>query len=483
MNLTELLSPWLKVDLPSTEITDLQNDSRKISPGCLFFAYPGAETDGRLYLGDAQNADAAAALYEPNQWPSGLSLPEGLPCIAIPNLKQLSGAIAARFFGKPSKELAITGVTGTNGKTTIAYQLAAAHNLLATKSAYIGTLGQGAVGALQPLVNTTPEPLSLQHMLHEFKKDGVLQVSMEVSSHALAEHRVTDIDFQQAIFTNLTHDHLDYHHSMDEYAKAKSLLFGFDSLSWVIVNGDDPYAERMLAAAGSSKERLTYGFHDDCAVKVLDYQMSMTGSNIDLQSPWGRAQIHTKTMGFFNIYNTLAVFSSLLAYGYPMDQVVAVLADLNAAPGRMEIMSSKPLSIVDYAHTPDALLNVLKTLQHVKKGRIIVVFGCGGDRDKAKRPIMGEIAANHADLVIATSDNPRTEDPEDILKEVVAGIKDPTCDLHVIADRRLAIAKAIELAEPLDIILVAGKGHEAYQQIGKVRHAFSDQEVLSELIG
>jgi UDP-N-acetylmuramoyl-L-alanyl-D-glutamate--2,6-diaminopimelate ligase len=479
MKLAELLRPWIGTDLPSCEILGLHNDSRQIKPGFLFIAYPGLATDGRLFISQALSAGAIALLYDPENWPSKCQLPTEIPSMALPGLATKLAEIASRFYGEPSKKLALTGVTGTNGKTTIAYQLAQAHSLLGERSAYIGTIGQGEVTSLQTLANTTPDALCLQQLLESYEQRAIKQICMEVSSHALSQHRVDCIDFQQAIFTNLSHDHLDYHETMEAYASAKALLFAKETLKWAIVNKDDSYSQ-MICDASRAEQLISYGIKEGADVRALNWDVSLRGTRLELSSPWGQHQLAINALGFFNIYNALAVFSSLLASGYPVDKVVPVMAKLQAAPGRMEIVTQEPYAIVDYAHSPDALENVLSTLQEVKKGRILVVFGCGGDRDKKKRPMMGKIASHYADIAIITSDNPRSEDPLAIIDEIEAGVSSKS-NLYKIPDREQAIAKALSLADKDDIVLVAGKGHEDYQQIGSVRHVFSDQQVIRHL--
>lgn len=482
MKLAELLRPWKIDGLVDCDINGvLSNDSRKIGKGDLFFAYKGAVTDGRQYINQALSAGAAAVLYDPQDWPSTLAVPGQSNSIAITNLAKQLAEIANRYYDHPSSRLSITGVTGTNGKTTIAYQLAQAHAALDNPAAYIGTLGQGQPFALEELPNTTPDALSLQYFLNQYANSGIKEVCMEVSSHALALQRVDCVDFKQALFTNLTLDHLDFHKTMDEYAAAKAKLFSWPTLESVIINQDDPYAHLMRAAVSPNCRVLTYGIHHNCDVKAIDWQISMTGTVINLISPWGEHQIQISALGFFNIYNALAIFTSLMDKGYPIERVVKVMSQLKPAPGRMERVSTEPCILVDYAHTPDALENALATLTNVKENRLIAVFGCGGDRDKSKRPIMGKIATDYADIAIMTSDNPRSEDPLQIMEDIAAGITDNKT-LYKIADRQQAIAKAIELAKPNDIILIAGKGHEAYQQIGQVKHPFSDQNVARGLL-
>ena len=482
MKLHELLSPWIDKAIPDTEILGLQNDSRRVVSQDLFIAYPGAAADGRLFIDQACKAGAVAIVYEPEQCPSSAVFPEQVPCFPIQGLAKKLAAIASRFYRYPSHQLSVTGVTGTNGKTTIAYQLAQAYGLLGAEAAYIGTLGQGRVKQLQALHNTTPDALCLQRFLYEYQQQGIKQVCMEVSSHALSQQRVDQIEFRDAIYTNLSHEHLDYHHTMDAYAEAKAQLFAMPLLEHAILNHDDAYCSVMTKNLPKTCETLTYGLKEGSDVRVLNYETHMSGSHLLIDSPWGKQDLRVGLLGTFNIYNSLAVFTSLLAKGIPVPRVIEVMAKIEAAPGRMELVLQKPCVIVDYAHTPDALENVLSTLQQLKKGRLGVVFGCGGDRDKTKRPMMGAIAGQYADFVIVTSDNPRTEDPVNIVNEVAAGLGATTQAMNIV-DRQEAIHHALDMASEDDIILIAGKGHESYQEIGKTRFAFSDQAVVRDYKG
>lgn len=481
MKLTQLLKPWIKQDLVDCVISDIKNDSRQVKADDLFIAYPGAASDGRLYIEKAVASGAIAVVYEPDNFPSSCILPSVIPCIPIPNLGEKLGELAKRFFNNPSESLGLTGVTGTNGKTTIAYQLAQAHYLLGQRSAYIGTIGQGEVDSLMPLENTTPDALCLQRLMHQYKEHGIKHICMEVSSHALNQHRVDSLEFDQAIFTNLTLDHLDYHRTMQAYGAAKSKLFEREELQWAIINQDDDFQNLMSSVLKAHVKKITYGMHQSCDVKAVKWNMDITGTEIEVQSPWGQHHLKIKALGEFNIYNSLAVYSSLLASGYLPEKVVQIMAELKAAPGRMEIVAYSPYVLVDYAHTPDALENVLITLNQLKKGRLWVVFGCGGDRDKTKRPIMGKAASLYADNIVITSDNPRSEDPEIIVDEIAYGIPSSTL-VSKLVNREEAIAYALSQADSNDIILIAGKGHESYQQIGNIKHAFSDQEVVRRLI-
>lgn len=486
MKLKQLLNPWIKHIIADCDIHHICNDSRQVKPGDLFLAYPGALADGRLYIEKARQAGATAIAYDPHHLPADLHLPDALPCVPVPHLSHFLAAIASRFYQDPTRGLSVTGVTGTNGKTTIAYQLAQAHTLLGETACYMGTLGQGRVSSLQPLMNTTPDALCLQRLCAEYLTDGVKQLCMEVSSHALCEHRVDHVYFKQAIYTNLTQDHLDYHRTMQAYAEAKARLFAYPSLEWVIVNQDDPYVAAMLAKKVASCQTLTYGVRKASDIRATHTEFNLSGSFCEVTSPWGTHRLHLRGVGEFNIYNGLAVFASLMAHGYRIDDVVTVMTQLRSSPGRLELVADAPCVLVDYAHTPDALENVLKTLSQLKahdtaSRKLWVVFGCGGDRDRTKRPMMGKIAQQWADQVILTSDNPRTEDPELILAEIAAGFT-VTQNMQMIVDRKEAIHHVLAMADKHDIVLIAGKGHESYQQIGQQRFPFSDQDVVRKYL-
>lgn len=481
MKLTELLKPWITEKLPNVDITGLCHDSRLVTEGCLFLAYPGSAVDGRLFIEEAAEKGARAVLYEEKHLPPTLPLSNKVPCLGCNALAEKVAAIAARFYDDSSSRLNITGVTGTNGKTTIAFQLAKAYALLKKKAAYIGTLGQGPADTLGPLLNTTPDALCLQKLFREYSLSDIQYVAMEVSSHALTQGRVDEIHFNQAIFTNLTHDHLDYHQTMQAYAEAKALLFAYPALQCAIINYDDAYGELMRKPISSSCQTLTYGLKPGADVQAVEWHMDLSGTTITVESPWGQLSLHVKSLGQFNVYNSLAVLTSLLANDIPVNSVINVMSELPAAPGRLEVVREKPLVVVDYAHTPDALENVLKTLKSLNHGRLWVVFGCGGDRDKTKRPKMGSIASRYADQVIITSDNPRSEIPETIIEEIDTGLI-PGAVSFKITDRRTAILFALKHATSEDIVLVAGKGHEEYQQIGQERHHFSDKEEVMRAV-
>lgn len=480
MKLAELMRAWITTTTPC-DVAGIHNDSRHIKPGYLFIAYPGAKTDGRLFIQQAVGAGAAAVAYDPVSLPPSCMLPSGVPCLPVPQLAQKLGPIANQFYHFPSRNLQLTGITGTNGKTTIAYQLAQAHTLLNNKAAYIGTIGQGEIHALHPLENTTPDALYLQQLLHGYKETGIVHVCMEVSSHALTQGRVEGVEFDQAIYTNLSHEHLDVHHTMQEYAEAKAKLFAKPSLQCAILNRDASYFDLMQSKLHKTCKRITYGMQSNSDVRAVQWQTNLGGSQVEVASPWGTHHLELNLIGEFNIYNSLAVWASLLAYGYEPSSVIETMAKLRSSPGRMEVVSRKPCVIVDYAHTPDALQNALSSLAQLKKhGRLWVVFGCGGDRDTLKRPLMGSIAEQYADSITITSDNPRSEDPEKILDEIAAGIRGPVPTYRIL-EREQAIKKTLSMAASNDIILVAGKGHENYQIIGQERKLFSDQEIIRQI--
>lgn len=465
--------------LPDIKIKNLQNDSRKVCPGDVFLAYPGAASDGRNFVSEAIKAGAVAVIYDPENYSAPIC---DIPCVAYPNLAVALSDLACEFYQNPTHKLDVVGVTGTNGKTTIAYQLAQAHALLNTQSAYIGTIGEGRVNALNPILNTTPDALQIQQLCHTYVQNKIKTVCMEVSSHALCMGRVDGVKFNQAIYTNLSHEHLDYHKTLEAYAAEKAKLFAFPGLSYAIFNQDDAHVALMQAKIPSGCKALTYGIDKACDVRGQNIRLDMRGSVLDVASCFGNFELRLGVLGRFNIYNSLAVLTSLLAYGYALADVLAIMPKLVPSPGRMERVSDSPVVLVDYAHTPDALENALSTLVELKKARLFVVFGCGGDRDISKRAVMGGIASQYADHVILTSDNPRTENPEKILDDIQAGLNVGP-KVSRIEDRKQAIKHALQIAESDDMILIAGKGHEAYQEIGHERFAFSDQAVVRDLIG
>ena len=462
--------------LPNLEVTGLALDSRKVEPGFLFFALHGERADAATYLVKAIQSGASIILSE-----TPLAIDKVMH-IVVPDLAAHIGEIASRFYNDPSHQLQITAVTGTNGKTTVAYLLSQAHNALGKPSAYIGTLGAGKIGNLTDTGMTTPGPIELQRFCHDFVMHGLDDLVMEASSHALDQHRLAGLHVKHAIYTNLTHDHLDYHPSFEHYAASKARLFQMPDLAAIIINRDDRNHQKMLANVDAKVKIFGYGIHTQADIHVKDLHWTLAGMKLQLGSPWGDVALELGLLGQFNVYNALAVFACLMAEGYALNQVIKVMTSLEAAPGRMQVCANKPLVIVDYAHTPDALENALKTLKKFKDdtqaGNLWVVFGCGGDRDAFKRPIMGKIAQQFADFVIVTSDNPRHEDPAIIMNQITQNMP-----LHghllQIEDRKLAILTALEQAKADDLILIAGKGHEDYQVIGDNKLYFSDQAIVS----
>lgn len=484
MNPHKLLSHLASIDCSDTEILNLENDSRKVKKGSLFFAYPGAITDGRNYIDNAIANGAAAVVYDPQNFL--ISKNYLVPVVPIENLKNKLADIAACYYSNPTQSLKVIGVTGTNGKTTVAYQLAKAYELLGSNSAYIGTIGQGSVGALHDLDNTTPDGICLQKLFSEYYKSGVQQVCMEVSSHALVEGRTKNIAFQQAIYTNLSHEHLDFHHTMDEYAKAKAKLFSEATLRNIVINIDDACAQIMLNASCKNTVKTTYAMQKPADFQALDCQYSLDGCRFTVKSKYKDVKLAINGIGAFNIYNSLAIFSSLMFYDYTIDDVARVIQTLVPVNGRMELIAKAPYVFVDYSHTPDALENALLALVNIRKqsnntGKIWVVFGCGGDRDATKRPLMGNVACKYADEVVITSDNPRTEDPEKIIADICENLNVDK-KINKITNRKDAILFAINNAKRNDTILIAGKGHEEYQIIGREKFDFSDKKVVLEVI-
>ena len=458
-------------------IRRLVSDSRRSAPGVAFFAYPGEGADGRSYIPDALRRGASAVVWEEEhfQWRPEWRVPNA----PVRGLKQQAGALADRFYGRPSQQLWVCGVTGTNGKTSCSQWVAALLSERGTRTAVIGTLGAGYPGAFAPLSNTTPDALELHGLLKGFVGDGARAVAMEVSSHALMQGRVAGVAFDCALFTNLSHDHLDYHGSMEAYAEAKARLFDTPGLEAAVLNLDDVIGVR-LARRLTARGLRTIGYSLSRAavpaggVREFIAAAEIRGGALALESSWGSASAQVKHVGRFNLSNALGVLGCLVAHGVPFAEATARLAALPPVPGRMEQVGERPLVVVDYAHSPDALEKVLQALRPVAQergGRLAVVFGAGGDRDAAKRPVMGAIAARLADRVMVTSDNPRGEDPLAIISQITRAIAGAH---ETEPDRARAIERAVAAAVPADVILIAGKGHENYQEIAGRRLPFSD---------
>ncbi|MEA1888626.1 MAG: UDP-N-acetylmuramoyl-L-alanyl-D-glutamate--2,6-diaminopimelate ligase [Pseudomonadota bacterium] len=477
-------------DVPATDdlsVHGLAIDSRNISTGDLFIALPGTRQHGNDFIEAAVRQGAAAVVYDADS-----SLPESiksrltkdLPLIKIKNITQQAGVIASRFYGEPSRAMTVTGITGTNGKTTCSLLLAQSLDHLGARAGVIGTLGAGLWGELLPSSHTTPDALTLQRQMSELRDLAADQLLMEVSSHGLQQGRESGTEFDAAVFTNLSQDHLDYHGSMQQYAAAKAKLFYQNDLKLAVINSDDEFGRELLAGPVKAKQIISYGIDsgDVCATHILLHE---AGIKLDINSPWGALHIDSSLMGRFNVYNLLACTAVLLAAGYRPHEVARGLSLAESAAGRMECIHCRGVTaVIDFAHTPDALQQVLIALrEHNQARRLICVFGCGGDRDKAKRPLMGRIAEQFADTVIITDDNPRHEDPAKIRAGIIAGM---SASMHQtrqeIPDRRQAITAAWQLAQQGDIILIAGKGHETSQQIGDLIIPFNDREVIAALL-
>lgn len=472
------MDPLQQLAAQGAMIERLTADSRRCAPGSAFFAYPGEKADGRRYIGDAIARGASAVLWEAQDfaWTSTWRLPN----VGVSQLKQRAGEFAAAFHGEPSRQLWMCGVTGTNGKTSCSQWIAAALSAHGTRSGVIGTLGSGFPDALHDSGNTTPDALELQATLKDLHAAGARAVAMEVSSHGLVQGRVNGVHFACALFTNLSHDHLDYHGSMAAYGEAKARLFSTPGLQTAVLNVDDAFGRELARRLRGRVRRIGYGL-DRAAGAEVDEWLQLAPS-MEIDSSWGRAKLTTRQVGRFNLANALGVLGCLVAHGIALADAVRLVSNLPAVPGRMEQVGERPLVIVDYAHTPDALDKVLAALRPVaaeRGGRLAVVFGAGGDRDPVKRPLMGAAAARGADWVLITSDNPRSEDPLRIIDAVAAGAplaaREP--------DRRRAIARAIADAAPEDVVLIAGKGHESYQEIAGKRLPFSDQAAARAALG
>ncbi|TEW54927.1 UDP-N-acetylmuramoyl-L-alanyl-D-glutamate--2,6-diaminopimelate ligase [Psychromonas sp. RZ22] len=486
---TWLLSPWFDISL-THHIVGMNLDSRYLKKGELFVALQGAVTDGRAFINTAIDAGASAVLSETmdSTLNGHIDFQSNIPIIHIFELNKLLNAIAMRFYFPDANLHGVTAVTGTNGKTTIASLLANSYMLLGLQSAQMGTIGNGLYGQLEVSLNTTLDAISVCHKLQQYQAQGAQHTIMEVSSHGLLQGRVAAIPYTTAIFTNLTRDHLDYHGTMEAYAAAKKMLFENFPLKHRIINADDLTGQSWLI---EYQDAIAYGFHASANLPCKSYfkiekvQYLAQGLVFEFESSWGKGTIQTPFYGDFNVMNIAAVSCALFADGFTVDKIQEVLAKLTVVPGRMEQYSFKKQQVtfvVDYAHTPDALDNALKALQcHKQQGRIIAVFGCGGDRDKGKRPEMAKIAEQGADLVVIVDDNPRSENAQAIVEDIKAGLISPE-NAIVIHDRKQAITHLLAASQANDIILLAGKGHEDYQIFGDKKVHYSDRECLSELL-
>lgn len=465
------MEPFERLAAQGAMIERLSSDSRRCGPGVAFFAYPGEKADGRAFIPDALARGAAAVLWDKADafaWPQAWRIPNA----GVVGLKQRAGELAAEFYGRPSQRLWVCGVTGTNGKTSCSQWLAALLGRAGIKAAVLGTLGSGYPGKLRDASNTTPDALELQERLAGFARDGAAAAAMEVSSHGLVQGRVHGVHFACALFTNLSHDHLDYHGSMEAYGAAKARLFDTPGLQAAVLNLDDRFG-RELARRTRAQGVRTVGYALAAQPEGVEEYLVLDGDAV--ASSWGRMPLRVSAVGRFNLANALGVLGCLLVKGMAFRDAVPLLAELPAVPGRMQKVSERPLVVIDYAHTPDALEKVLGALRPIAEqrgGRLIAVFGAGGDRDPSKRALMGNVAGRLADQVVLTSDNPRSEDPEAIIAAIAAGVG-RSYDSE--ADRAQAIALALAAATDSDVVLLAGKGHERYQEVRGERLPFSDE--------
>ena len=465
---------------------EMFSDSRMCTPGAVFLAFPGQSDDGRLHLADAVSRGAVAVVWEEEEflWPGHL---RHVCNFSVRGLREMAGMVADEFYGYPSKTMWACGATGTNGKTTTTQWLAAALDAASVRTMVVGTLGAGFHGQLAPTTHTTPDALELQRLLARHKKLGARAACLEVSSHALTQARISGVHFDCALFTNLTHDHLDYHGTMQAYGEAKAKLFHVAGLGAGVVNLDDQLGQQLAKDLRSRDIRcigysISPTFKRDSLTKEFIWAQriaaSRTGLRADISASGGQGVLELNHPGTFNLSNALAVLGGLLAYGLDFANSLTLMKDLPAVPGRMQRVaeSNEPLVVVDYAHTPDALAKVIQALRPVvqmRGGFLWTVFGAGGDRDPSKRPLMGAIADELSDRVVVTSDNPRTEKPLDIIGQVLGGIDD-VARVHSEPDREKAIEWAIRRSSPDDVVLIAGKGHETFQEIEGTRKQFSD---------
>ncbi|WP_081300216.1 UDP-N-acetylmuramoyl-L-alanyl-D-glutamate--2,6-diaminopimelate ligase [Gilliamella sp. Choc5-1] len=503
--LFELLGGSNQLKLEDFPLNHLRIDSRKVEKGDVFVAIKGHTVDGREFIPQAISSGAVAVIVETNRKSSNLTIKylehdnkSAIPQISVFQLSQRLSVIANEFYHSPSKKLSVIGVTGTNGKTTVSQLIAQCTTLLNKKTALMGTIGNGIYNELEPSVNTTLSAVDVQTLLAEFVEKQVKVVTMEISSHGLAMDRVKGLNCAATVFTNLSRDHLDYHKTMSKYAKAKWSLFSSDekekqvlSSGKSIVNYDDKYGKRWIdklrdvtavSCQPKSLRQLKSLNKSYVGVSMIEYHDK--GAKIHIDSSWGNAIVNSRLLGEFNVSNLLLAIATLLTLNYPFFSVVNMASFLTPICGRMDVLHVKdnPTVIVDYAHTPDALQKALQASRIHCQGTLWVIFGCGGDRDTGKRPLMAKVAEQFADKIVLTNDNPRTEDEMKIIDDIQQGLH-RTGNIQIITDRVEAIKQTLNQAEPNDVILIAGKGHEDYQIVGKIKYHYSDQETVKKLLG
>lgn len=470
----------LGAELARKTIEDLAYDSRRVQKGGLFFAFPGARADGRSFAEQAVKAGAVAVASE-------LPSPPGFrgDWIEVEHGRQALALAARNFYGRPDERIGVTGITGTNGKTTTSYLVDSILRAAGKTTALVGTIEYHLGDKVLPAVNTTPESLDLYRLLADLERIGGTFATMEASSHALALGRIYGMHFHTAVFTNLTRDHLDFHETMENYFAAKQMLFtgaGAPAPPAAVINRDDSYGPKI--EVGRETKVLWYGLGKDATVRARHISSSFEGLRFEVQAEDKRFSVQSALIGRINVYNILAACSVGLSYGLAAETIVRGIATCRSVPGRFErVDEGQPFVVaVDYAHTDDALRNVISMARSLQPKRVVTLFGCGGDRDRTKRPLMGQVAAELSDLVVLTSDNPRSEDPLDIMNDVLVGIRRKDTPCLVEPDRAAAIRRAIEEARPGDILILAGKGHETYQIVKDRTIPFDDREVARDVL-
>jgi UDP-N-acetylmuramoyl-L-alanyl-D-glutamate--2,6-diaminopimelate ligase len=484
-------------ELPELLIEGITNDSRKVGSGDLFVAVTGLNVDGRSFIADAQEKNAVGILCEPPRPEIELEI----PIVAVKNLKASVGNIASRFYGNPSDQLLVVAITGTNGKTSCSHFIAQGLSAMGTRCGVIGTMGYGtltsAKGAAakgaqyRPLKNnvsgtdlTTPDPIVLQEYLAYLVDDDCSAVALEASSHGLAQGRLNGTQINVAVFTNMTRDHLDYHADFDSYHESKQQLFSWEGLKTAVVNLDDEFGRRLCSSIGDGVEVLAVSASSSEAdIYGKDIRLHDDGLSFSVCSPWGEAKVRSPLVGRFNVHNLLSTLGVICSQSYGFEEAISVISEIGMVKGRMEVIRNpgQPTVIIDYAHTPDALDKALQATKEHCLGELWCVFGCGGDRDKGKRPLMGEIASTHASHVVITDDNPRSESSLVIANEIAHGVV-AGVDVEIEADRRTAIWKTLSNAGSRDVVLIAGKGHEEYQEVSGKKLAFSDHDVVGDYV-
>lgn len=462
------------------QFDELTLNSTQISKNTVFIAYPGKKFDGRDFIKEAIDNGAKGIIFESKNLKKNLNI--SISNLAVTNLKNKLSLIAAKFYDHPSKKISIVGITGTNGKTTSAYWLSQCLNNLKSKTAFIGTLGFGQTDNLKKSQNTTPSAIDIQGMLNYLTKKKYKNVAMEVSSHGINEKRIDNIEFQQRLFTNFSRDHLDYHKTMREYADVKKKFMLSEKKGNIVVNIDDKLGKSIFDKSALAEEKkISFSIYKKSNIQALNIKDN-NGLHFDLNYFGEVFPINLKLIGIFNIYNVLGVIGCLSAMGFKINEIINSLNEIKQVPGRAESIISDqnlPSIIIDYAHTGDALENILKSVRNKKKEKIILVFGCGGDRDKGKRKEMALVAEKFADRCVITSDNPRNENPKDIIEDISKHFKNEPLK---ILDRKEAICEAIKIAKKNDLVLIAGKGHEEFQEIKNKKIYFSDKKLVEDFL-